>query len=223
MHWPLQAPEEDIRKFNTGDADRDIQLAMIHRMDIAVGKVITTLRNENVFDNTVIFYLSDNGGAKKVKANNLPLRDYKQSVYEGGLRVPFIMSWPAILKPSISDEPVISLDIMPTICALVGIDLPADRVYDGNNMLPAVSGELKESLHNELIWDGNQNKWSIRQGDWKLVSPKKGVTELYNLSEDIGEKNNLALQHTDKTAALKNIYDNWRTEMATPMGDQKKK
>ena len=223
VHFPLQAPEEDIKKFNSGDPDRDIQLAMIHRMDIAVGEVIKTLKSEGVYENTIIFYFSDNGGAARVKADNLPLRDFKQSVYEGGLRVPFIMSWPSKFEPSVCNEPVISLDIMPTVCAMVGIDLPEDRVYDGKNMLPAVNGELKESLHDELFWDGNQNKWSVRQGDWKLVSPKKGVIELYNLSEDLSEKNNLALQYADKTNALKMKYEIWRNDMATPMGDKKKK
>ncbi len=223
VHWPLQAPEEDIKKFNSGDPDRDIQLAMIHRMDIAVGEVIKTLKSEGVYENTIIFYFSDNGGAARVKADNLPFRDFKQSVYEGGLRVPFIMSWPLEYEPSVCNEPVISLDIMPTVCALVGIDLPDNRVYDGKNILPAVNGELKEPLHDELFWDGNQNKWAVRQGDWKLVSPKKGVTELYNLSEDIGEIVNLAIQYPDKTNALKIKYDTWRNEMATPMGNKKKK
>ncbi len=223
VHWPLQAPEEDIKKFNSGDPDRDIQLAMIYRMDIAVGEVIKTLKSEGVYENTIIFYFSDNGGAAKVKADNLPLRDFKQSVYEGGVRVPFIMSWPLELKPSVCNEPVISLDIMPTVCAMVGINLPEDRVYDGKNMLPAIKGELKESLHDELFWDGNQNKWAVRQGDWKLVSPKKGVIELYNLSEDLGEIVNLAQQYSEKTTALKIKYEIWRNEMATPMGNKKKK
>ncbi|MEN8118292.1 MAG: sulfatase-like hydrolase/transferase, partial [Bacteroidota bacterium] len=181
VHWPLQAPEKDIKKFNTGDPERDIQLAMIHRMDIAVGEVIKTLKDENIYENTIIFYFSDNGGAARVKADNLPLRDFKQSVYEGGLRVPFVMSWPAKFKPSVCNEPVISLDIMPTVCAILGINLPEDRVYDGKNILPAIKGKLKEPLHNELFWDGNQKKWAVRQGNWKLVSPKEGVIELYNL------------------------------------------
>jgi arylsulfatase A-like enzyme len=83
VHWPLQAPEEDIQKFDTGNKNRDIYLAMLHRMDLAIDKVINTLKEEGVYQNTLLFYFSDNGGAKKVDANNLPLRDYKQSVYEG--------------------------------------------------------------------------------------------------------------------------------------------
>lgn len=221
VHFPLQAPEEDIKKFNTGNKDRDIMLAMLHRMDIAIGNVIATLKDEGIYENTLIFYFSDNGGAKKVSANNLPFRDYKQSVYEGGLRVPFVISWPKILQPSVCDEPVISLDILPTICAALNIELPKDRVYDGKNIFPAIRGELKEPLHPELFWDGNQNKWALRSGDWKLVSPKSEVFELYNLKNDPGEKSNLAQQYPDRTNAMKEKYSEWRNEMATPMGDKK--
>jgi len=78
------------------------------------------------------------------------LRDFKHSVYEGGLRVPFIMSWPGKLKPSVCDEPVISIDIMPTICAALDVNLPAEKIYDGKNIIPAIQGELKGPLHKHL-------------------------------------------------------------------------
>jgi arylsulfatase A-like enzyme len=222
VHFPLQAPEEDIKKFNTGSKNRDIYLAMLYRMDLAIGKVIETLKNEGVYENTIIVYFSDNGGAKKVEANNLPLRDFKQSVYEGGLRVPFVISWPEKFKPSVCNEPVISLDIMPTICAALGIDLPKDRIYDGKNILPAIKRKLKKPLHDELYWDGNDNRWAVRQGDWKLVFVKNSY-ELYNLKADIGEKNNLAAKYPEKLSELKEKYKKWRNEMGTPMGDSNKK
>lgn len=221
VHWPLQAPKEDIKKFNTGDEKRDTYLAMLHRMDIAIGKVIQTLKEEGVYENTIIIYLSDNGGAKKVEANNLPLRDYKQSVYEGGLRVPFIISWPDKFKPAINDEPVISFDIMPTVCDALEIEPPKDRIYDGKSILQVIEGKLKTPLHKELFFDGNENKWAVRQGNWKLVSVK-GSTELYNLKSDLSEKNNLAEEYPEKTNELKKKYRDWRNEMATPMGKAKK-
>jgi len=220
VHFPLQAPEEDIKKFNTGNKDRDIMLAMLHRMDIAIGDVIKSLKDEGIYENTLIFYFSDNGGAKKVSANNLPFRDYKQSVYEGGLRVPFVISWPEKLNPAVCNEPVISFDILPTICAALDIELPTDRIYDGKNIFPAIRGELKEPLHPELFWDGNQKKWAVRMGNWKLVSPKAEVFELYDLENDPGEKDDLAQQFPEKTTAIKNRYKKWRNEMATPMGDK---
>jgi len=217
VHWPLQAPEEDINRFNSGDPERNIQLAMIYRMDIAVGEVIRTLISEGVYKNTVIFYFSDNGGAAKVKANNAPLRDFKQSVYEGGIRVPFIMSWPSKIQHSISDEPVISLDIMPTVCDILGIDLPRDRIYDGKSLMSIILGKSTEPLHKSLFWDGDQGRWAVRQGEWKLVSPKNGVLELYNLKEDLEEKNELIQSYPDIADVMKNEYYAWRGEMAMPM------
>jgi len=223
VHAPLQAPEEDIKRFNSGNRERDIQLAMIYRMDIAIGEVINTLKSEGVYENTIIFYLADNGGSKAVSAINLPLRDFKQSVYEGGLRVPFVMSWPAKLKPSVCNEPVISFDIMPTICAALDIKLPTDRIYDGKNILPAIEGKLKQPLHEELYWDGSENRWAVREGKWKLVFDKNAKLELYDLEKDISESNDLSAQNPEKTNELKLKYEKWRAEMKTPMGDLKSK
>lgn len=163
VHTPMQAPEKDIELFNTGDKKRDILLAMLYRMDEAIEQVVSTLKKEGVYDNTIIFFLSDNGGAKASRSNNLPLRDFKHSVYEGGHRVPFIISWPDKFKHTVSDEPVISIDIMPTICAALNIELPDDRIYDGKNILPAISSKLKQPLHDELYFGGNDGYWAVRQ------------------------------------------------------------
>ncbi|GAG52875.1 unnamed protein product, partial [marine sediment metagenome] len=139
VHWPLQAPPEDIKRFNTASKDRDIYLAMLACMDEAIGDVLNALKRTGADENTLIIFFSDNGGAKKNFANNGVLRDYKQTVYEGGIRVPFIVSWPAKLpKAAVCDEPVISLDVMPTILSAVGASLPTDRIYDGKNMLPVL-------------------------------------------------------------------------------------
>jgi len=223
VHAPLQAPEEDIKRFNTGNRERDIQMAMIYRMDIAVGEVTKALKEAGVYENTILFFFSDNGGAKATSANNLPLRDFKQSVYEGGLRVPFVISWPGKVKPFVCNEPVISLDIMPTICAILDIKLPTDRIYDGKNMLPAMEGKLKQPLHQELYWDGSDNRWAVREGKWKLVFDKKAQLELYDLEKDMTESSDLAAQNPEKVSELKLKYEKWRAEMKTPMGDLKKK
>jgi len=223
VHAPLQAPEEDIKRFNTGNKERDIQLAMIYRMDIAIGEVIKSLKASGVYDNTIIFYFSDNGGAKVTSANNLPLRDFKQSVYEGGLRVPFVMSWPEKLKPSVCNEPVICFDIMPTIWQISELKSPTDRIYDGKNMLPAVEGKLKQPLHEELFWDGSDNRWAVRDGKWKRVFDKKAQLELYDLDKDMTESTDLAAQFLEKVTEFEGKYKNWRSEMKTPMGESKKK
>jgi arylsulfatase A-like enzyme len=162
---PLQAPEEDIKPFDTGDPQRDILMGMIKRMDLAVGDVVDALKANGVWENTLIFYFSDNGGARATHASNLPLRDYKQSVYEGGLRVPFFVSWPGHLEAGgVCHEPVICMDILPTVCAAVGIPLPEGRIYDGKNMLPVLQGKADGPLHDALYWDGDSGPWAIREG-----------------------------------------------------------
>ena len=223
VHAPLQAPEEDIRKFNSGDRDRDIQLAMLYRMDLAIGQVINKLKETGAFENTLIFYFNDNGGAKVSKAINTPLRDYKHSVYEGGIRVPFFIHWPGHLTPGTSDEPVISLDILPTICGVLGIDLPSDRVYDGRNIMQVIQGKQKNALHETLCWDGNDGYWAIRKGDWKLIQNKQGNFELYNLKTDISEKTDLSKQNPNVVGELNSEFKAWKSKMATPMGDLKQK
>ncbi|MFY0653459.1 MAG: sulfatase-like hydrolase/transferase [Cyclobacteriaceae bacterium] len=223
VHAPLHALEADIARFNTGDKDRDIMLGMLYRMDIAIARVVDKLKETGQYENTIIFYFSDNGGAAKIHANNAPLRDFKQSTYEGGVRVPFIISWPKNISSGKSDEPVISLDILPTILEVIGKDLPKDRVFDGKSILPVIEGTIDGSLHDQLVWDGDEDKWAIRQGDFKLVKNKKGDIELYNLKNDIGESNNIISSNATIAKKLQADYDKWRSEMGTPMGKKRKK
>jgi arylsulfatase A-like enzyme len=222
VHGPLQAPEADIKKFDSGDPKRDIYLAMLHRMDVGIGQVIQTLKDEGVYDNTLIFYFSDNGGAKGNSSVNLPYRAHKHTVYEGGLRVPFIISWPDRFSPASCDEPVISIDILPTICAALNIELPEDRIYDGRNIFPAIESELENPLHERLFFDGNDKSWALREGKWKLLRSRKGNLELYNLEDDAYEQNNLIEAYPEIAADLNEKYTAWRNEMGTPMGKKKK-
>jgi arylsulfatase A-like enzyme len=215
VHWPLQAPQDDIACYNTDNPDRNIQLAMVKRMDIAIGAVMDALKKADVWDNTLIFFFSDNGGAQKNHADNTPLRDYKQSVYEGGLRVPFVVSWPGHIEAgSTCSEPIISIDLLPTICTAAGIDLPDDRIYDGRDLLPVLTKESNDPLHTHLFFDGYDGYWSVRSGDWKLVSNKDGELELYNLKDDIGETTDIASQYQNKVNDLHQAYQTWRNEMA---------
>jgi arylsulfatase A-like enzyme len=218
VHWPLQALQKHIDRFNTGDRNRDIYLAMLVCMDEAIGRVLDALKRTGVDGNTLIIFFSDNGGAKKNFANNGVLRDYKQTVYEGGIRVPFIVRWPGRLpKGAVCDEPVISVDVMPTICAAVGARLPDDRVYDGRDMLPALRGETKEPLHKALFWDDGTDQWAVRAGKWKLLS-RKGSLELYDLHADIGEKNNLKQQYPEIVERLQRTFKTWKDQMAPQIG-----
>jgi len=221
VHWPLQAPEVDIAKFNTGNSDRDIMLGMLYRMDEAVNKVYQTLKSTGEYENTLLFYFSDNGGAKKIHANNSPLRDYKQSTYEGGVRVPFFVSWPNVIKPGSEQEPVISLDILPTILDAIGKKPPQKLVLDGRSMMPIFQSNLQKPLHDQLYWDGNEDKWAVREGDFKLVKNRSGAIELYDLSNDIGESQNIKDTNPAMAENLEAKYLQWRNEMAKPMQRRK--
>jgi arylsulfatase A-like enzyme len=213
VHWPLQALQKHIELFDTGDKNRDIYLAMLVCMDEAIGRVLDALKRTGVDDNTLIIFFSDNGGARKNLANNGVLRDYKHSVYEGGIRVPFIVRWPGKLpKGTICAEPVISLDVMPTICAAVGFKLPEGRVYDGKDMLPVLQGQTKEPLHEALFWYDGTDQWAVREGKWKLLF-HKGSLELYDLQVDIGEKNNLKEQHPEVVKRLQQTFAAWKDQM----------
>lgn len=218
VHWPLQAPEADIKKYNTGSENRDIYLAMLRRMDLATGAVLDTLEQHGLTRNTLVIFFSDNGGAKKNYANNGKLRDYKHSVYEGGIRVPFLVSWPGRLaEGSVCDEPVISLDVFPTICAAAGISLPANRIYDGRNMLPALEGKAGGQLHEALFWDGDDGLTAARAGRWKLVV-NKGKAELYDLESDLGEQNDLSGENPEILKRLQERFAAWRKQMASRIG-----
>jgi len=214
VHWPLQAPEEDIKRFNTGNPDRDIYLAMLARMDEGIGEVLDALERTGADENTLTFFFSDNGGAKKNLANNGILRDYKQSAYEGGVRVPFIARWPGNLPSgTVCSEPIICLDIMPTVVSAVGAPLPGDRIYDGRDMLPVLRGEANGPLHQALFWDGDGDQWGVRLGKWKLVS-RAGSVELYDLQTDIAEADDVAGRNPDTVRRLQAAYRAWRDEMA---------
>jgi arylsulfatase A-like enzyme len=214
VHWPLQALQKHIERFNTGDPNRDIYLAMLVCMDEAIGKVLDALKRIGTDENTLIVFFSDNGGARKNLADNGALRDYKHSVYEGGIRVPFIVRWPEkVPKGKVCDEPFISLDVMPTICAAVGVTLPDDRVYDGKNMLPVLCRENKGPLHKALFWYDGADQWAVRAGKWKLLS-QKGSLELYDLSADIGEKNDLSKENPQIVKRLQQTYTAWKGKMA---------
>ncbi len=214
VHLPLQAPEAVIRKYDTGNRNRDTYLAMLEREDVAVGAVLDELERRGLDSSTLVVFFSDNGGARQNASSNGALRDFKHSVYEGGIRVPFMLSWPGRLpENSVSKEPVIVMDLLPTVCAAAGAELPKDRVYDGKNLLPLLRREQPGPLHETLYWDGDEGKQAVRAGPWKLVD-NQGKLELYNLDSDLSEKNDLSSQHPEILRRLKESFDAWRKAMA---------
>jgi arylsulfatase A-like enzyme len=217
VHAPMQAPEEEIAKFDTGDPVRNTRLAMGRRLDDAVGRVIAALKESGAWENTLVFFLSDNGGPLAQSADNTPLRGGKHTDYEGGVRVPFVVSWPARLKPGGSDAVVSALDILPTALAAAGVAMPADRPADGIDLIPVLSGE-KPAPTRDLFWcsGGEEGWWAVRSGDWKLVAERERI-ELFDLAADPGEATDLAASKPDQVAELTRRHDVWLAAMADPV------
>lgn len=221
-HTPLQAPDEYIARYNTGDKDRDTYLAMVEIMDEGIGEIIDTLQAEGLYENTLIFFLSDNGGATANHATNDPLRAFKQHMYEGGIHVPFVVVWPNELEAGTQSEvPVTCMDIFGTAAAVAGVEAPNDRPIDGKNLLPAARGEV-DRLHDQLFWSQSQNDrehWAVRVGDLKRVT-NRGQAGLFDLSVDMAEQNDLIAGDPESAAELESLYRSWRSGMEDPLAQE---
>ncbi len=217
VHAPLQAPADEIAKFNTGTAERNTLLAMGKRMDDAIGLVVDTLKKQGVWENTLLFFISDNGGPLAQTADNTPLRGGKHQDYEGGIRVPFLVCWPGKLKPGETQAVVSSLDILPTALAASSLPAPTEKLLDGINLLPILRGETPAPARN-FFWSSGSEEgwWAVRSGDWKVVGEKARVS-LFDLGKDVSEKNDLAAQMPGKVAELTKLHDAWLAEMPEPI------
>jgi arylsulfatase A-like enzyme len=187
---------------------------MLQHLDDGIGSVVKKLKDEKIWDNTLLIFLTDNGGAAAMDADNGSLRDFKQSLYEGGIRTPFVVSWPDRFKGGhVIDAPIMSFDILPTVLDATQIDVTSEPPFDGKSLLPLIEG--KSSVHHEtLYWDCGDNSrgWAVRQGDWKLKGSKKGP-ELFNLAQDPSEEINLAQKSPKVVSALEKLYSTWRREL----------
>ena len=221
VHAPAEAPQKDIdfyqKKFPGITKKRAILMAMLKHLDDGVGDVVAKLKKEDLFDNTLLFFLTDNGGAKAMEADNTPLHGFKGSLYEGGIRTPFIVSWPDKFKGNRSiDTPVISIDILPTVLDALGVKAPTQPAFDGKSILPLLCGKT-DKHHDTLYWSkGKDGEWSVRRGDWKLHF-LKGKKELFDLGKDPSELTNVASKHPEIVKQLNNAFDNWIAEMVDPI------
>jgi arylsulfatase A-like enzyme len=226
QHAPLQAPQKYLDRFpNIKDENRRTFAAMMSAMDDAVGKILDKVREMGEEDNTLIFFLADNGGpTKSTTSKNGPLRGFKSTTWEGGTRVPFCVQWKGHLSAGETYEnPVTNLDILPTVLAAAGEKADPAWKLDGVDLLPYLTGKETGRPHETLYWRfGNQ--WAVRHGDWKLVGGNGGDLngELYNLADDISESKNLASENADKFTELKTLYEAWDAEQAPPASPKEK-
>lgn len=217
VHAPLQSTARYLARFPASMPEkRRTFCAMLSALDDAVGQVLASLKKQGIDQNTLLFFLSDNGGPTlQTTSSNGPLRGYKGEVWEGGIRVPFLVQWPDRLPAGkVYREPVIALDIAPTALAAARV-AAADARFDGVDLLPFLQKESPMPPHAELYWRfGDQH--AIRQGKWKLVVPRDGMTRLVDLSADIGESQDLSTQQPDIRKALETAYAAWNSQLAAP-------
>lgn len=215
-HVPLQPRPDDFAAVQDEDPQRRKLRAMARALDRAVGMVLDELSRQHLTEQTLVIFINDNGGAPG--HDNAPLRGQKGQGWEGGIRVPFVMQWPAVLpKGRIYDSPVISLDIFPTAMAAAGVARSPGRPLDGVNLLPYLTGKDASRPHATLFWK-NANAWAVRDGDLKLVvgDQQTSVPELFNLAQDPAEQKNLATALPDEVRRLQQRYMDWKRDFPTP-------
>ena len=221
LHTPLQAHIEDVERHHqhTSDPARKILLAMLDYLDEGVGKIIDTLKAEGLYENTLIFFLTDNGGSSlATHADNAPLRGEKLQHFEGGVRVPFLVSWPARIKGGrFLDVPVSTLDILPTCLAAAGLTEPSSPKLDGINLFPLLKeNTVLETLDRDLFWWWKSGPfsggWAIRSEDWKLLQlpgANPPPIMLFDLANDPGEENDLAGERPETVRDLQTRFKKW--------------
>lgn len=237
-HADLQAPDEDREQFigkypevpyNGGSyrpesAPRATFAAMIHRLDQDMGRLVQHLKEEGIWENTMVIFTSDNGTHIEgghdpyFFDSNGPFRGTKRDLYDGGIRTSLVISWPDKIKERrVTNHISAFWDFFPTFAEIAGVKSPVQS--DGISMLPTILGDdAAQRQHSSLYWEFHElgGRQAIRVGDWKLIrlnvkNPDKSTLELYNLSSDPGEQFNLASQYPDTRDALLEILDSSRT------------
>lgn len=241
VHTPMHTTDKYLQRFpHITDPQRRTYAAMMVAMDDAIGRVIAALRAAKLEEDTLIFFVSDNGGPTMPTttvngSRNTPLRGSKRQTYEGGIRVPFVISWKGhVPAGKVYEQPVIQLDVLPTALAAAGIKPTTAAKFDGVNLLPYLTGKQKGAPHETLYWRMG-NMMAIRRGAWKLVKTREGRLDtdvnalsdlsdatLYNLSADIGEQNDLAAQQPAKVKELTTAWRQWNQQLAQPLWGMRK-
>lgn len=214
VHSPHVASEKWLEKFKHLPKHDAAYAALAAEADEAIGTVMTKLREMKQEENTLIFLISDNGGAYQ-NAEMGGLRGHKWFVWEGGIRVSWMAAWKGHIPAGrVSDEPVIQLDVLPTALAAAGAT--SSIPLDGVNLLPLLEGKTDKLAPRELYFRFGVQQ-AVRQGDWKLVKASKDMPPmLVNLSTDPGEKTDLSAKEPEKAKALQKLFDQWNATMQPP-------
>lgn len=235
VHTPMDATKERLAKFAAiADPKRRTYAAMMSAMDDNIGLVLKQLRETGQEKNTLVFFISDNGGPTMpgvtVNASrNDPFRGSKRTTLEGGIRVPFVVSWPDRIKPGVYAQPVIQLDLTATALTAAGIDAAADRKLEGVDLLPYLAGAKSGAPHEALYWRFGE-QMAIRLGDFKLVrydtnadtltgarNQPTSPLKLYNLASDPHEDRDLAAAMPDKVKELQAKWNAWNASNVKPL------
>lgn len=233
VHTPLQADDPRLQKFaSIENKQRRTYAAMMSAMDDGIGLVLAKLQAAGLEKNTLVCFISDNGGPTMPGvtingSSNAPLRGSKRTTLEGGIRVPFLVSWPGTIEPGKFEQPAIQLDLHATALVAAGVQTTPAMKLDGVNLLPHLRGEAKAPPHDALYWRfGPQT--AIRVGDYKLVRydtaadltgkpPTTSPAKLYNLQDDIGETKDLAADMPEKVKELQAQWDAWNKDNVAPL------
>jgi arylsulfatase A-like enzyme len=220
-HGPLQATDEYLARFpDIPEGKRKTYAAMVSAVDDGVGRVLNKLEELEISGNTLVFFLSDNGGpTTKNGSRNTPLRGNKSDVWEGGHRVPFALQWKGQLAGGKKyDHPVSSLDIMGTIVGLTDAPIAKERPLDGVNLVPFLKKQTKGVPHQALYlrkWD--QKRYSIRKGNFKYVIPGANMKpQLFDLERDIAEENNILFSNKEIATEMEKLLRRWESELMEP-------
>jgi uncharacterized sulfatase len=221
VHTPLQATRADYEAVGEIVPHRlRVYAAMVRALDRSVARILATLDEEGLAEDTLVVLSSDNGGAGYVglAGINAPYRGWKLTLYEGGLRVPLFLRWPGTIPAGTRvDAPVAHIDVMPTLAAAAGASLPADRPIDGGNLLPLATGASREPVHEALFWH-SAGYAAVRRGDWKLQrSEAPPFRRLYDLAADPTEQVDVAAANATVVRELEALLDAHLADRRAPL------
>lgn len=218
-HTPMQATEKYLSRFpNISDERRRTYAAMVSAVDDGVERILKTLDETGITDNTIVVFLSDNGGAANNASSYEPLRGRKGDLFEGGIRVPFAMKWKGVIPEGQTyNKPISSLDIMATITAQTDVKINPMKPLDGVDLIPFLTGENTGNPHDFLFWrKWEQNAMAVRHGSYKLAANRQqeqNPPELYNILSDISETNNVKSSQKELSENLMKEWQNWNSKM----------